>query len=100
VRPVVRLSRRGGRFTARVTAAQAFTGKTLVFQRYRSAVRRWATIKRVVLGAATTPNAGTLVTTARFRSRVRRGWRLRVLLPQSQAGTCYLAASSNTLRVR
>jgi plastocyanin len=100
VRPVVRLSRRGGRFTARVTAAQAFTGKTLVFQRYRSAVRRWATIKRVTLGAATAPTAGTFVTSARFRSRVRKGWRLRVLLPQPQAGTCYLAAASNTLRVR
>jgi hypothetical protein len=41
-----------------------------------------------------------LVTPANFRSRVRRGWRLRVLLPQAQAGTCYLAAPSNTLRVR
>jgi plastocyanin len=100
VKPLLRLSRRGTRFTARVTAAQAFTGKILVFQRYRATVRRWATIKRVTLGAATTPTAGTFVTSARFRSRVRRGWRLRVLLPQPQAGACYLAAASNTLRIR
>jgi plastocyanin len=100
VRPKIRLTRVGSRFKARVTAAQSFTGKTIAFQRYRAAVRRWATLKRVRLGASTTPTAGTFVTTAKFRSRIRRGWRLRVLLPQGQAGTCYLAAPSNTLRVR
>ena len=100
VRPAIRLTRVGRRFTARVTAAQSFTGKTIAFQRYRTAVRRWGTLKRVRLGASTTPTAGTFVTTARFRSLIRRGWRLRVLLPQTQAGTCYLAAPSNTLRVR
>jgi hypothetical protein len=62
-------------------------------------VRRWATLKRVTLGAST-PTAGTLVTPANFRSRIRRGWRLRVLLPQAQAGACYLAGPSNTLTVR
>jgi plastocyanin len=100
VRPAIRVSRVGRRFTTRVTAAQSFTGKTVAFQRYRAAVRRWATLKRVRLGASTTPTAGTFVTTAKFRSGIRRGWRLRVLLPQGQAGTCYLAAPSNTLRVR
>lgn len=100
VRPAIRLARSGSRFTARVTAAQSFTGKTVALQRYRAAVRRWATLKRVTLGASTSPTAGTFVTTARFRSRIRRGWRLRVLLPQAQAGACYLAAPSNTLRVR
>lgn len=100
VMPAIRLSRVGSRFTARTTAAQAFTGKVLAFQRYRPALRRWATLKRVTLGAATTPTAGTFVTSARFRARVRSGQRLRVLLPQGQAGTCYLAAPSNVLRVR
>jgi plastocyanin len=100
VRPAIRLTRVGSRFTARLSAAQSFTGKTILLQRYRAAVRRWATLKRVRLGASTTPTAGTFVTTARFRSRIRRGWRLRVLLPQAQAGTCYLAAPSSALRVR
>ncbi len=99
VRPKVRLTRVGSRFKARVTAAQSFTGKTILFQRYRTAVRRWTTLKRVTLGAATTPTAGTFVTPANFRAGIRRGWRLRVFLPQTQAGTCYLAAPSNTLRV-
>jgi plastocyanin len=100
VRPAIRLSRVGSRFRVRLTAAQSFTGRTILLQRYRAAVRRWATLKRVRLGPSTTPTAGTFVTTARFRTRNRRGWRLRVLLPQAQAGACYLAAPSNTLRVR
>jgi plastocyanin len=100
VLPTVRLSRVGSRFDARLTAAQAFTGKFVLFQRYRPALRRWATIKRVTLGAATTPSAGRVVTSARFRSRVRKGWRLRLFLPQAQAGACYLAAPSNALRIR
>jgi len=100
VRPAIRLSRVGTRFTVRLTAAQAFTGKVVLFQRYRAAVRRWVTLKRVALGAARTPTAGTVVTSASFRNRVRRGWRLRVFLPQPQAGTCYAAGPSNTLRIR
>lgn len=100
VRPAIRLTRVRTRFTARVTAAQSFAGKTILLQRYRAAVRRWATLKRVTLGAAVTPTAGTFVTSARFRARFRRGWRLRVFLPQAQAGACYLAAPSNTLRIR
>jgi plastocyanin len=100
VRPAIRLRRVGSRFNARVTAAQSFTGKTMLFQRYRPAVRRWRTLKRVRLGTSTTATTGTIVTPSRFRARIRRGWRLRVFLPQAQAGTCYLAAPSNTLRVR
>jgi plastocyanin len=100
VRPAIRLTRVGSRFTVRLTAGEAFTGKVVLFQRYRAAVRRWATLRRVTLGATRTPTAGTVVTSARFRNRVRRGWRLRVLLPQAQAGTCYVTATSNTLRIR
>lgn len=100
VTPRIRLSRVKGRFSAQVTAAQAFTGKLVFLQRYRPAVKRWATLKRVKLGAAKTPVAGTVVTSASFRSRVRRGWRVRALLTQAQAGTCYAAAPSNTLRIR
>lgn len=100
VSPKLRLTRRSGRFTVRVTAAQAFTGKLVFLQRYRAATKRWATVKRVKLGAAKAPAAGTMVTTASFRSRVRRGWRVRALLTQAQAGTCYAPGASNTLRIR
>jgi plastocyanin len=100
VMPRLRLTRAGRRFTVRVTAAEAFTGKVLSFQRYGPLFRRWRTVKRVVLRTATTPRAGTVVTSTRFRTRVRPGWRLRAFLPQAQAGTCYLAAASNVLRIR
>jgi plastocyanin len=100
VGPKLRLTRLRSRFTVRLSATHGFTGKVVLFQRYRAGVRRWATLKRVRLGAAKPPVAGTIVTSASFRSRVRRGWRLRVLLPQPQAGTCYVSAASNTLRVR
>ena len=100
VTPKLRLSRLRARFTVRLSAGQSFTGKVVFLQRYRPAVRRWATLKRVRLGAAKPPAAGTIVTSASFRSRLRNGWRVRVLLPAAQAGTCYAAVSSNTLRVR
>jgi len=83
-----------------MTKRPAITGKLALFQRYRATVKRWATLKRITLGAATTPSAGTVITSARFRNRVRKGWRLRLFLPQAQAGACYLAAPSNTLRIR
>jgi plastocyanin len=99
VSPKLKLTRSRGRFTVRVTAAQAFTGKLVYLQRYRPAVKRWATVKRVKLGGAKAPAAGTMVTSASFRSRVRRGWRVRALLTQAQAGTCYAPGTSNTLRI-
>lgn len=98
VKPRVRLSRVGSRFTVRVSAAQPFVGKFVVFQRYNRARARWVTIRRVVLRTQATPTAGTVVSSARFRTRVARGTRLRALLPQSQAGACYAAAASNVVR--
>lgn len=100
VMPGLRLTRVGSRFTVRATAAQALTGKYVVFQRYRAAAKRWVALKRVVLRTSATPTAGTVTTSAKFRARVRRGWRLRTVLPAAQAGTCYAAATSNVLRVR
>jgi hypothetical protein len=98
--PKLRLTRLRSRFTVRVSASHGFLGKLVFFQRYRTGVKRWATLKRVKLATVKPPVAGTIVTSASFRSRVRRGWRLRVLFPQAQVGTCYLSAASNTLRIR
>ena len=100
VSPRVRLTRVGSRFTVRVSATHGFLGKLVFFQRYRPAVRRWATLRRVKLATVKPPVAGAVVTSASFRSRVRKGWRLRVMLPQAQTGTCYVSAASNTLRIR
>jgi plastocyanin len=100
VMPRLRLTRSGRRFTVRVTAADSFAAKVVAFQRYRPLIKRWGTVKLVVLRTAATPTAGTVVTSASFRSRLRRPSRFRAFLPQAQAGACYLAAPSNVLRVR
>jgi plastocyanin len=100
VMPRLRLARSGRRFTVRVTAADSFAGKVVAFQRYRPLLRRWGTVKLVVLRTAATPTASTVVTSATFRSRLRRPSRFRAFLRQAQAGACYLAAPSNVLRVR
>jgi plastocyanin len=97
--PRLRLTRSGRRFTVRVAAADSFAGKVVAFQRYRPRLKRWGTVKLVVLRTATPP-AGTVLTSASFRSSLRRPSLFRAFLPQAQAGACYLAAPSNVLRVR
>jgi plastocyanin len=89
---------RAGRFSARVTATASFVGKYVVLQRYQTARRRWVTVKRVVLRTAGAPVAGAITTRGGFSSRLRRGTRVRLVLPQSQAGTCYAAAKSGAVR--
>lgn len=96
VRPRITLRRVGSRYTVRLTAGRSFAGKLVSFQ--RRALGRWVTIRRVRLTATSTPVAGTVVTSRTFRARVRSGLRLRVFLPQAQAGACYLAAPSNAVR--
>lgn len=89
---------RAGRFSARVTAASSLAGKYVVLQRYASSTRRWVTVKRVVLRTAGPPVAGAITTRAGFTSRLRRGTRMRLVLPQSQAGTCHTASQSGLVR--
>jgi plastocyanin len=89
---------RRGRFSARVTAASLFVGKYVALQRYAQTRRRWVTVKRVVLKSGGVPVAGAITTRATFTSRLRRGTRLRLVLPQSQAGTCYVASRSGLVR--
>jgi hypothetical protein len=95
VAPVLSLKRlRARRFTASLTAAQAFTGKYVVLQRYARAKRTWKTVKRVTLRKAKPGVAPTIVTPAGFRATVARGTRLRLVLTQDQAGPCYATARS------
>jgi plastocyanin len=86
------------RFTASLTAAQAFTGKYVVLQRYAKARRTWKTVKRVTLRAATAGVAPTVVSSTTIRLSVARGTRLRLLLTQDQAGACYAATRSPAIR--
>lgn len=99
VAPTVSLRRvRVGRFSASVTAAQSFVGKYMVLQRYVRSRRAWKTVKRVTLRTAKTGTAPTMITSAGFRARVARRTRLRLLLTQAQAGTCYAPGRSATIR--
>jgi plastocyanin len=89
------------RFTTQVTAAQSFVGKSVLFQRWVARKHRWSTFKTVFLGsrhAASTPLAGSTVSAVTFGARLPRGLRVRALLPPSQAGPCYIAAKSATIR--
>jgi plastocyanin len=99
VTPMVSLKRiRAGRFSASVTAAQSFVGKHVVLQRYVRSRRAWKTVKRVTLRSAKAGTPPTMITSAGFRARVARRTRLRLLLTQAQAGTCYAPARSASVR--
>jgi plastocyanin len=99
VRPRLRLGKLAPhRYSVRVFAAQSFAGKYASFQRYRLALKRWVTVKRVLLRANATGVAPTVITSAKFRSRIKAGLRVRVVLGQTQVGSCYLAGRSNTIR--
>jgi plastocyanin len=89
------------RFTTQVTAAQSFVGKAVLFQRWVARKHKWSTVKTVFLGsrhASSTPLAGSTVSAVTFGARVARGLKVRALLPPAQAGPCYIAATSPTIR--
>jgi plastocyanin len=99
VLPRLQLRKAGShRFTLRVSAAQTFAGKYAAFQRYRSSLKRWVRVRRVLLKASTSGVAPTVVSTAKFRSGIKARQRVRVTLGQKQVGSCYAAGRSNTIR--
>jgi hypothetical protein len=97
VRPQVSLAKLAAhRYQARVLAAQSFAGKKALFQRYRPARGSWSTLRRVLLkavGTSTTTPSGT-VSGRSFRSGVRAGVQVRLVLSQRQVGGCYLPGLS------
>jgi plastocyanin len=98
VRPRMRLGRVSShRYSLRVFAAQSFAGKYGTFQRYNSTLRRWVNLKRVLLRANSTGIAPTVITSISFRSPVTPRVKVRVILPQLQVGSCYLAGRSNVI---
>lgn len=102
VRPRVTLRKLAPRrFRVTVLAVESYAGKFVLFQRFSSTQRRWVTVRSVALRAAgtlATPIDPTSVSSAVFRSRVKSRLRVRVLLTQSQAGSCYLSRASATIR--
>jgi hypothetical protein len=102
VKPKVILRKLAARkFRVRVLAADSFAGRFVLFQRWSTVKARWITLRSVVLRAGTsvmTPINPTSVSTATFRVKLRARLRVRALLTQAQAGTCYAASASTTIR--
>jgi plastocyanin len=84
-------------YSVQVLAAQSFAGKLATFQRYVTKTKRWVKVKRVLLKANTTGKAPTVITSAKFRSRVK-AKHVRVSLGPKQVGSCYASGRSNSIR--
>ena len=99
VKPVLQLKRPArGSFTASVTAGQALTGKFVLFQRYKKLTRRWVQVKRLALKTSVAGTKPTVVSSVSFKSKLRAGTRVRVMISKAQAGPCYLTAASKSIR--
>jgi plastocyanin len=102
VRPKVVLSRLSlHHFKVSVSAADSFAGKYVVFQRFVASTRKWHTVKSVLLKTAlqsALPLPGTSVSTSTFTVKLKKGYKVRAILPPAQAGTSYLAATSAVIR--
>jgi plastocyanin len=102
VRPKVTLRKLSKRtFRVTVLAAESFEGQFVRFQRYSRATGRWVTVRSVALRAGVpiaTPIDPTSVSTAKFRVKIKARLRVRALLTQAQAGGCYAASASTTIR--
>jgi plastocyanin len=86
------------RYSVKVSAAQSFVGKVATFQRFRATLHRWVKVKRVTLKKSTAGTAPTVVTSAKFRARVRAHVRVRASLGPKQVAPCYAPAHSNAIR--
>jgi hypothetical protein len=96
VRPQVSLTKVAShRFRTGVVVAESLAGKIALFQ--KRTARRWKTVKSIVLAQLSTGPGSTVVSGASFRSGVRAGKTLRILLTQRQVGACYLRATSKTI---
>jgi plastocyanin len=97
VRPRVSLRKVGrNAFSVIVVAADSFAGKQVHIRRQRSRRNRsLRTVARVTLRR--NPRSETIAQRT-FRLRVRRGFRMRAFLPQSQAGANYVSSQSNLIR--
>jgi hypothetical protein len=98
VKPRVTLRKlTGGRFAVRVTAAQSFAGKVVVFQRLNAAQGVWVRVRFIVLKAMG-GTAPTVISGANFRSRVKAGTRVRAVIGATSVAPCYVGATSNVVR--
>lgn len=97
VEPRLRLGRTSAhRYSLRVFAAQKLAGRYATFQRFNGT--RWVFVKRVRLRANSTNILPTVISSVAFRATITPRARIRAILPQLQAGNCYLPGTSNVIR--
>jgi hypothetical protein len=97
VKPIVKLKKLSSRrFRASVTAGASFVGKYVTLQKRSGG--RWVRVTRITLKSVVTTTAPTQVSSGTKRVKVKSRLRLRAMLTQSQAGTCYVKAASRTIR--
>jgi hypothetical protein len=99
VAPVLKLVRvKRGSYTVSVTSARDLKGKAVLFQRYSRLKKRWVQVKRVLLTTTTPGTKPTMVSSAAFNAKVRKGIRVRAAISKAQAAPCYIPAKSNSVR--
>jgi hypothetical protein len=83
-----------GRYFVWVRAYDFFDGRRAVLE--RASGSKWVRVRTFTLHRRS--SGGVASSTARFRARVKKGTLIRAVLPKSQAGRCYLAGFTNTLK--
>jgi plastocyanin len=98
VRPRIQLAKlTAHKYRVRVRAAESFAGKLAEFQRFNKATGTWVRVRRVALKAiAFTPP--TQISGATFRSKIKAGRKVRILLRTSQVAPCYVGGHSNVIK--
>jgi hypothetical protein len=97
VAPRLRLGRVAAhRYWLRVFAAHSFAGKYAMFQRFVGS--RWISVKRLRLQKNSTNSLPTVISSVPFAWTSNSRQRVRAILPQRQAGTCYPPGTSNEIR--
>jgi hypothetical protein len=98
VRPRITLAKVAPRrFTVRTFAAQSFAGKIAVLQRFNRTLGTWVKVRTATLRANTSGVAPTVVSSVTLTAKVKAKTKLRIVLPQTQVGSCYLAGTSNAI---
>jgi hypothetical protein len=96
VHPYMTLTYKGpSRYFVWIRADDFFGGARAVLERL--AGDKWVTVKKFTVGRA--PSSGVASSTATVRAKLKKRTIIRAVLPKAQAGRCYLAGFTNTLKV-
>jgi plastocyanin len=85
------------RFTVRVFAAQSFATKVVVLQRFNRTLGTWVKVRTAILRPNAAGVAPTVISSVTLTATVKAKTKLRIVLPQTQVGSCYLAGTSNAV---